>query len=62
LALMLFYFVIVFPFLRMMVVMVVVRFLEGAVMINFVNGFFLSRVNFVSGFWLVLTKKCSNSA
>jgi len=57
---MLLYFVIVLPFLRMMVVMVVVRFLEGAVLLNFVDNFLLSGVKFVSGFWLVLKKKIQN--
>ncbi len=44
---------IIIPFLRLMVVMVVVRFLEGAVMLNFL----LCRViSFLRNFWLFLTK------
>ncbi len=54
---MLFYFLIVLPFLRMMVVMVVVWLLEGAVMFNFVNDFLLPRFMFVRSLWLLLSNK-----
>ena len=53
-----YYFNINIPFLRLVVLMVVVMFLEGTVMLNFANDLLLSRFkSFLRAFRLVLSKK-----